>query len=379
MSNVQNEVSLKLDVLTTLPELEAFRAQWELLFRASDASPYLCYEWMHAWWRHQPTGDGVYVCVASDDAGPLAILPLVAWRGRFATRLELFGGGPATRNTAIVAERAQKLPILAAACDCLGRFHLRWDYCVADKIPAGSALLVAEQRPDDASGPARTSLTSEGRTAVIELAESWDEFSRGLSRNHRKNLARRHRQLEQRGVLRQVRAGLDPADDPRELERLLADALCVARRSWQGSADEGHAVSDPDQVEFVREVSRALARRGMLDLSVLYAGQRPVSFSWGAARRPYLSSAAAGFDLAEKSAAPGHVHLRQLVEDSIERGFTRLDLGHEFAERWQSWTESGDELFRVTHYARPRLSRLRQRLQERWEDSVTGRLRRWLG
>jgi CelD/BcsL family acetyltransferase involved in cellulose biosynthesis len=371
-----DETTLEFEVLTSRSELEAFRDTWEALFAASDAAPCLGYDWIHATLIHQSTGAGIYFCVARDDAGPLAVLPLMARRGLFATRLELFGGGPANCNGAILTERALKFPLLSSACEWLGKFHLDWDYCVLEKIPSGSPLLETEVEMQPGRRSGATDRVPIGASQIIELPDSMDAYKKSIAGKHRLNVVRTVRNLRRRHDVRQVRLGLDPSGDASSLGTLMEDALAVSRKSWQASADLGHAISDPDQTDFFREASRALARRGMLDLAVLYADQRPIAYSWGATRNAFVSLHAIGFDLEMKSAGPGLVHQALLIEDSIERGLSAIELGHESAHHKRRWASAEVELFDVWHYARPRSGRVRQRLQRRWDRSVLSRARR---
>lgn len=93
-----------------------------------------------------------------------------------------------------------------------------------------------------------------------------------------------------------------------------------------------------------------MARRGMLDLSVLYAGPVPVSFIWGPARPPDSNVAKLGFDPAFKAHSPGLVHLAMLISDSIDRGLARIDMGLDVFDYKSKWSKHRQNLCQLWCY-----------------------------
>ena len=93
-----------------------------------------------------------------------------------------------------------------------------------------------------------------------------------------------------------------------------------------------------------------MANRGMLDLSVLYVGDKPVSFIWGAARWPRSTIAKMGFDPALEKYSPGSVHLAELISGSIARGVSEIDFGHESGQYKSMWGKRRDQLFNIWYY-----------------------------
>ena len=149
---------------------------------------------------------------------------------------------------------------------------------------------------------------------------------------------------------RLVRLGLDQAPDEEALAKLIQDALAVSRKSWQGSSAQGRAVSNGDVADFFAEVSRKMARRGMLDLSVLYAGAEPISFIWGPARPPNTCIAKLGFDPAFKAHSPGLVHLAMLISDSIDRRLSQIDMGMDVFDYKSKWSKQRRDLYELRCY-----------------------------
>jgi CelD/BcsL family acetyltransferase involved in cellulose biosynthesis len=199
---------------------------------------------------------------------------------------------------------------------------------------------------------------------VIRLPGTWEAYRATLSPSHRKNVSRRLNQLRRAGRVRLVRLGLDAAGSGEPLEALMRDALSVSEKSWQGApASGGTAISDPKVVDLFRDVSRRLAARKSLDLSVLYLDEQPLSFVWGTAHWPRTSIAKLAFDPAFAALSPGLAHLAQLIQDSIERSALEIDFGHEFPEYKAHWSREGEELSQLFVYGRS----CRSRLLEAWK------------
>lgn len=361
--------------MTSIAALEAYEAAYRALFAASDAAPYLSYDWLHDFLVDQTGGDDVFICIAEDAEGSFAVVPLIARRELFATRLELFADGPATHNTLLVLERGRSVPVLQLACEWLGRHHVKWDYCVVGKIIPERLL---SDTPDLHADLMFTG-TAAPPSLAIDLPDTWEAYLAGVSRKHRSNVNRCIRNLEttHRVAMRRVGVGLDRGDAAADVERLSEDALAVCGASWQGSFAHGHAICDREIVAFFRRSNLSMAKQGALDLAVLYLDERPVAFSWGATRDGRSWIATSGFDASLRHLSPGLVLDALVIKDSIARGMRQLDWGNEFPDYKQRWCNQSIALSEICLYAHPRVSKLKRRAQERWDRSVRSRLESW--
>lgn len=371
---------LRVESASTLAQLEALERDWRWLYDRTDVAPYCGFEWFRdaLTLTPEPRNVGFCVCLLHGDAGPVAVVPLQIVRGLFATHVTFLADGQAAADTCLITPAARGLRPVQRACQWVGDHHCAWDYCLFRKVMAGSLvheeLAALGQAADSAD---RVETRSIGANVRIELPESWAAYAAGLSSAHRQNIARRSRGLAKLGEVRFERHGLTPGASGAALQRAMEDALAICRRSWQGSSEHGRAICDDDQEAFFRGVCRTEAAMGQLDLSLLYLDEKPVSFIWGMARRQLGSIATLAFDPAYESVSPGLVHMARYLEDSIDRGFHAIDFGHEFSDYKRRWSKSGEELFEVTYYSRPRLSRLKRRLQGRWHGSIRPSLQRW--
>jgi CelD/BcsL family acetyltransferase involved in cellulose biosynthesis len=218
-----------------------------------------------------------------------------------------------------------------------------------------------------------------GSSIVIEQPDSWQDYRKSLSRNRREKINRSLRLLREKGTVRIVRMGLDPSFPDEELEKLVEDSLTVSANSWQEGTSAGHAISDDYMRDFYREACRIMAVRGMLDLSVLYAGDLPVSFSWGIARWPYTEISKLGFDQKFAESSPGNAHMSYLIEDSIARGGREIEFGHEFADYKRTWGTREDDLYDILLYPSrflPIMVRLLRSLKRGFRQRLPGMMRR---
>jgi CelD/BcsL family acetyltransferase involved in cellulose biosynthesis len=331
-------------VVDTLEEFAGLRPAWDELYAATpEASPYMSYDWIHMKWAVESAGERHVIVVVEDDSGLAAVLPLLDSSERslpFPRReLQWAGGGWSTRQGGLIAPRWTG-PLLTPVIDALQR-EGNWARCTLTVVPEDSPL-VAEAR-----GMAGVTVERLGETIVIELPDSADEYLAGLSSNRRGQIRSVARKLARQGEVTFRRVGLDAECDLSEVDRLVDDALVVSDASWQGTADHGRAIGDPESREFVREVSKKMAARRALDLSVLYLDGRPVSFIWGAARPPATTISKLAFVSEMDRHRPGVAHMWWLIQDSIERGMTEIDYGHEFADYKRRWSPVGRPLYEL--------------------------------
>jgi len=327
-------------------EVESNRAIWEDLYWASGSSPYLSYEWFSTALKYFQRDNRLYVGLMKVDQRPVAIVPLEIVKKKIGPLtlniLQFALGGWTLRNGAIVREGMDELLAIREVINALKAEKLHWVFCILSKCPI--SLLTDKNKKQYCSLPDDIAAVMAGRTVVIETPDTWKAYQKTLSKTHRSNISWRKNVLGRRGEVKAIRCYLNPVLDPGKLDTLMNDAVFVSRNSWQHEAQEGWAISDPKTGDFFIDVSHRLAARGMLDLSVLYLDNQPISFIWGPGRGQHTTSYKVGYDKSFSRFSPGLVHLAKHIEDSIERGVKTIDLGPEFFEYKSSWGKRHDEL-----------------------------------
>src|SRR6185503_9320765 len=179
------------------PRFAELRCAWDSLLQSSDAaSPFLTWEWLHAWSRH--LGGSSRLRMLTADAGNrlLAVAPLRLTRGVARLRcLDWLGTGEAGSDYLDVITRSG---FEAEALDAIERLvvaenmALRLTHLSSSAAALGLATRLERRRWTQVTTPG-------GICPYIPLAgHTWDSYLATLGASHRANVRRRLRALEQK-------------------------------------------------------------------------------------------------------------------------------------------------------------------------------------
>ncbi len=346
--------ALEIEVLTELSSLERFEPEWTELFHRSTASPHLSPQWLVPCWRHFARGWRLRFCVARRSGRAVAVFPLMLGRekmGPFWFHVLRFALDGWTNTSDALIEDGEP-DVLRQVLASLSRERPRWAQCrLGELLPSSVACLELKDVRVDGTHPA---VFQQQDTAIIVLPGTWAEYRAQLGKSMKNNLRYYANVLAREGPVRFERIGLTPLrpEEAPRLETLLDDAVSIHPHTWQASASFGTSIGQPAVEPFFREVSRRLAASGMLDLSVLYTGSRPVSFMWGVARSGRISINKIGFDQRLEECRPGSLHMARLIEDSIGLGAKEISLGGENIKFKVQWTRGVQPVYRLYLYPR---------------------------
>jgi CelD/BcsL family acetyltransferase involved in cellulose biosynthesis len=336
---------------------------WNALFLSSQASAYLSFEWVSTCWKFFSEGRTPLIGIVRNSDDPIALVPLELATekiGPVSFRVLRFMLDDWGMETGVLTkEGINELQAIEAVLMASHRAGHHWDYARLGGYPASK--LTSDQAGPSPRSPFHRVAKLTGPTVIIEIPTSWDEYKTTLSSSHRQTISRRVRALERKGRVRFERIGLTEVTDSPELNSLMKDAETVSQHSWQHKSTAGWAISNPESGGFFYEVSTRLASRGMLDLSVLYLDDQPISFIWGAARWPHLTIYKPGYDETLSDLAPGVVHLAKYIDDSIKRRARDVDYGPAFFDYKSSWGKKYIDLCSLYYYPKklkPTLLRL---------------------
>jgi CelD/BcsL family acetyltransferase involved in cellulose biosynthesis len=186
----------------------------------------------------------------------------------------------------------------------------------------------------------------------LPLPSSAEELDASLSAKFRGNLRRRARLLEAEvGPLR-----LEQISQRREVDAAFDDGLRLEAAGWKGVA--GTAIScDAWLTARYRALAHAFAAKGSLALYFLSVGQQRVAFHFGLIEGGVYYLLKPGLDPELSRYGVGHLLLRAVAQDLIERKVTELDfLGDDLPWK-RDWTartrtHSWHYLFPPTHRGR---------------------------
>jgi len=301
----------------------ALRAEWQALFRASGAPPFLSWEWIAAWQRWLNHGRTPYLLCARGGNELVGLLPLGIEEIRLpglpvkVRRLSLLGegfGGADYLDVLALPEQAEQAA--SAIFDHLAR-RVSFDVLELDGMAADSPNLPLLERRFGEEASFHHRLTPRFVCPQVELDGDWAAI---LKRGRRAdNFKRRLRQLRARDGF-EYRVITRPAESGAAFERFLKlHEACWADRG--GSDATGHESLQ----SFHRDVVIRLAEAGLLRFDELWVegSCRASIYGLDDGRRYCFYNS--GYDTAWKNASPGLVLLGLSIEDAIKRGVRGYD------------------------------------------------------
>lgn len=333
-----------------LPGLDSLRSDWLRLYdRCSDKAFYNDWRWHWAIQKHLVRSDICYIYV-SQDAKPVAILPLVAGKlrkGFLPVRRLSFPSHPAIDLAdMLVADEYRQTRVLDAILLALrNRPPWPWDQLYLAKFMADSCLASQmrlhgwEAQPDGYSASVRA---DDGAGSLLDQ----------LSRKQVKNVRRHLRNAEDaHGACSVVSAHRADAIGP-----LYETFLEVEASGWKGSEGTGSAIAlRADARAFYQEVLTQFGASDQALVNVTYIGTEAVAAQIGLRTPARLSLLKIGYDERFRDVGPGAIALLKTIEAAQERPFEiSLVTCPPWSERWHfpRTPKHVFEYFNTTAYGR---------------------------
>ena len=182
--------------VTVVDDIQGFTAlehEWrELLQSSSSDSPFLTWEWLHAWWAHFGRPRTLQLIVVRSGERIVAIAPLRLAFARFRVfrRLEFLGTGEAGSDYLdLIVRRGHEADTLRSIADHLQARNLT--IRLRHLPPASLAAQLARQLADRAW---TTSSSDDGVCPIVDLrGHTFDSLLGTLGPSHRANVRRRLR------------------------------------------------------------------------------------------------------------------------------------------------------------------------------------------
>ncbi|MDP8922913.1 MAG: GNAT family N-acetyltransferase [Chloroflexota bacterium] len=331
------------------PPDAATAAAWEgLRVAAPTEAVFLTPEWLGAWWRHLgPEGrrSGFRGRTPGSAAGPLlfammegrkprGLAPLYrAPLGSTGLRaLRLLGTGVSDYLDLLLApEPAPRTAALRTLMEGLVKRQAGWDALDLRGLPAESPTVPELARLAGELGLPCAIRPGYARPAIA-LDGTFEGFLKSKPGRFRYNLRSRLKRLGQVGEVR-FRTVACPADVPAALDALVD----LHARRWSGQHTATIFSSSERGRRFYADACRRYAARGLLDLTLLEAGDRVVAGSLSFVDRDTWYYYLPAWDPDLAALAPSSLLLAHLVEAAYARGLRRFDfmLGEEsYKARW---------------------------------------------
>lgn len=333
--------------------LESHRLRWSaLLAQTPGRSFFHSLDWLLAYWKCYGAGQKLRVLIVSSGGETIGIVPLTVRR----------------ETTRLGALRVLTYPL-----HDWGSFYGPIGHQPAATLTAAMLHLRATRRDWDLldlrwideetdRGRSRRAMTAAGfsvrssvwdATCLVDLPSTWEEYFARLSSKVRSNIRRAERRLAEQGAAAFERYRPLGASQGQDAPRwdLYEQCVDLARRSWQGSSDNGTTLSHPQVACFFRETHLLAARSGALDLALLRLDGRSIAYAYNYHACGSVFGLRTGYAPEFAECGAGLVLLAWMFRDSIARGDRRLDMGVAAKETKRRWAPRWAPLGRLTHYA----------------------------
>lgn len=363
------------ELITSWEELTAIAPAWDRLWRAG-RSRRLCYSfrWVSEvtalFDRQRGTRTTPWCVVYPDRARPTAIAPLILSEGRLGKRIVRTFPDWVDRNHCFFSEG----PVAPLAEEV--RRHLHADGVDAlflrgvlrrsarELVAAwGGSRRCSARRISATEGESGAHGTTWWDRRAITLPDSHEAWLRTRSQSYRSSTRRAFKKAAGEGTLRYWRhsGGRQVCGDPLSVDELMAILGPIEARAWQG---ERHFVAGGDG----RLILEVLGAEGMLELSLLFLNERPISYVLGHAANRAATTKYLGYDPDFAHLSPGAITLAELVRTSCEAGhLDEINLRgstHQYKAQMADVIESGFELELLGTTARAALSGLARRVRD---------------
>ena len=334
-------------------ELAPYRPAWHaLLARTPGANFFQSLEWLETYWRHYGAGQKLRVLIVSSAGEPVGILPLVVQPERtkvgtlrmLAYPLHDWGSfyGPIGADPAAT---------LSAGLEHVCRSRRDWEFCELRWVDGDGADRGQTELALRRAG-LRAYKTVWNRTAVVDLAGSWDTYIADHTSKWRNNLRRWERNLAKRGEVGYLRyrpRGESHGDgDPRwDLYDACEE---LAKCSWQGASEDGTTLSHDSVRPFLRDVHALAAKIGALDLNLLLLDGKPLAFAYNYHYAGSIYGLRVGYDAQQSRDGVGNVLYVNAIRDSFQRGDHTYDMGVGSLEIKRYFLTRIVPIYRFSHY-----------------------------
>ena len=375
MPYVEKNKAMNLPELTVIyepyPLTPEFREDWEKLYpRAPGANVFTTLFWLEEGWRHfapknreairpvrfvNNSGETVAMCVHKETTVPRSLGLLSSWH-----TLEY-------NSQRIVPVLAIDLPHIVGAVvalyNDLARRMYVFDFFKLDPLD-GRLQQINDELAERGFEPELSVFTEQPQ---LRLPESWDEYHHSHGRTFWKNPRRmRNKMGKEIGEVRFKRLR-EPQDfASADLDAVIDDVFEVFDKSWQKEEIISEGVITPQQLkDFYRTIAPVAVEKGLLDLNVLYAGDRPVAYDLNFVEGETVYMIFGAFDAEVKRYSPGKILFIHWLEDSHARGDRVFEFGGMFLGYKEKWTEIKVPCCRLRLRGKTLLARLRSAIKHR--------------
>lgn len=174
----------------------------------------------------------------------------------------------------------------------------------------------------------------------IPTSGDWDTYRKSWSKNHRRNMNRCRRRLNESGDT-QTRVYSNVSAD--QVEPLMRTGFSIEDRSWKGETGTS-VLRSPRMFDFYLRQAQRLVRWGQLEIAFLDHDGRPIAFEYAIFEKSVYHSFKVGCDAQFASFSPGQLLMSDLLgicfRDPQRRAVDCMGPLSDALARWQGTTYS---------------------------------------
>jgi CelD/BcsL family acetyltransferase involved in cellulose biosynthesis len=314
-------VTIQVELITSPDRFLALAPEWNpLLERSRLGNIFLTWEWMFTWWdwcRSASMQPWVLIARTSQGGHLIGLLPLVLHRWGRLRQLSFMSSDQVIDHLDAVICPGYEDSVVSAFTERLIGKPAPADLLRLEAMAANSLLAQALR---ERIRPGRAWIRAE-RCPYLPLPDHWDTYWRMIGANHRSNLRRRARRLEEQ------------ADEPIQYYEVrhpaeLRDALTALMRLHQERQRHmGHAgaFAKPQVIEFHHQLASRLLERGWLRLYLLRVGERSIAAIYCYRYTDKVYFYQSGYDPAWSHCSPGSLVMAHAIRQAIQENAAEFD------------------------------------------------------
>lgn len=325
----QRPVNLRGEIISDAGEWARHRPSIEQLLRTCHlVTPHSSTSWLSDWWGSYGSGHELRVGLFWRDTLLVGYAPLMVSRETFLGvpgRVMRFVGDGIS-DYADLFSRDDDPVVKAQMVDAILR-DWRWDELNLANVREGSTTIAAFEQLRSSRYFVR--VRADEVCPYIDLrGVSFEQYYRGLSRNHRRELQKRRHKLDALGTWTLDFNRGRPA---------LFDAFRRLHSSRSASMGWSSVYDLPGFREHFTRMMEHQDPDFEVLCSTLYAGSALISYTLGFVRDRVYHHWNIGFDQAYEDIAPNKLHHQFLIEECFRRGYVEFDFmrgGYEYKFKW---------------------------------------------
>ena len=326
---------MKVNVITTLRELDSLKESWNgLLNNSNNNVVHLTHEWIMSWWESFQQSNDLHIVIISDtDNKIVAIAPLMvtdcSYRGIHINKICFLANGHSPSIDFIIRKDSLAEGI-QAILHYLERFS-EWEMIELQKLyAAGNTFTFIVSNLEESKYP--YGFKDDIESPLIVIDSDWESFLQKRSPKFRKVLRNKINRANKKGDLSIERVSITGSREP-----VLREMLEVSRNSWKRQIGTG-LTGNQNSNAFYMKLCDRLGPQGIVTLWLLRKGTKAIAFEFHLNYNNVAYPIRADYDESFQSLSPGSVLefniLKTLFDEAKVKEYNSCGCPYDYLLRW---------------------------------------------